>query len=207
MNVSLSRAGFAAVVVLVTATAANCPRGKYEVFINPAQKVPDPAQIELALSVADFTPSGQVATALGLVVPIPTTPAVEDLFTIRSVPTTGLPPVALLPQVPSEALDEPGLYLGVFEPFSGPPGTYFVARIGDPRLLIAETEGRGKISGTLVEAREGVIATRIPFITNAELVAFEVGDQGSVAEILFWTELGSEPPKQGEIHGVRVLTQ
>jgi hypothetical protein len=185
-----------ATAVLLTSVASDCPR-RYELRAPVARRLPDASAVQRALQADSFAPAPRPQSAVGIVLPIPATSETERLVSIRQVPLSGLPPAALLPRRPSEALGEPGLYVGLFEG-EGPAarGVYYVARISDPRLLIGESGSgdAGRILGRLVRARQGVIAVRVPFVARSESVVFEVDQQGDVSEVLASLPLGAEAP-------------
>jgi hypothetical protein len=102
------------------------------------------------------------------------------------VPHTGLL------QDPSEVLQTPGRYLAVQD---NGGGFAHIVKVNAPSYLVNESGGGGSVWGTYVqyEGPSPVISTTVPFKESGRLTLFDVGQAGSVSQVVLAIELDSSP--------------
>jgi len=187
-------AGVAAVVALAAA-ASGCAR-TFPVLVEPDKRIPAPALQDIIESDVPLLPYADAGVALGFVMPVPLTRANLELASVRAVPSTGLTPEALRPRKGGEVLTRKGLYIGVLDLSDARTGIYYIESVRDPRLMIVESSTQQGIDGRLVTLREGVLATRVPYVPQSEIVVFEVDRNGDVADVLIQIPAGRSPPRK-----------
>lgn len=110
-------------------------------------------------------------------------------------PSSGMLPHTGVIQSPQDALQTPGRYLAVqnnIDAFA------HIVKINAPSYLVNESGGGGAVWGTYVqyEGPSPVISTTVPFKESGRLTLFDVGQGGSVTQVLLEIKLGSSPDKQ-----------
>lgn len=173
-----------ALLLLAAATGETCPGNSNKAL--PSAKLA--ARIELALH-GDYAPLDENVPVLGLVYVGPEEygPGSAGL---RPVPDGVLPPRAVRPEHPSDALREPGYYVGTFTEDNHPR---FLARLGGRSAVLGEGAVNGELSAVLAEPDAVVLAGRIPFLKDDYVVVFDTRD-GKVTQVRWSRDLDQKLP-------------
>ena len=161
---------------------------------KPSRQVPCPVSgLPMAIETTLVAQAALVPVAgdptISLIIRLPGT-APRGRATID--PSNGVVPHTGVIQSPLSILQTPGRYLAVQD-----NAGHFahIVKVNAPSYLVNESGGGGAVWGTWVqyEGPSPVISTTVPFKESGRLAIFDVGQAGSVSQVVLAIELGSSP--------------
>jgi hypothetical protein len=197
MRTARSKLGPTLLTLAILLTALSCP--------NPVPIAP-PGQGEAAAILDMLQQQGpivpiQAPTVLSMVFELAEGPADTGLMSLRIQQGAALPRRGLF-AIAKEALQYPGLYLGVVND----AGLFVhLTRLSDTRKVRAEGMVNGVLQPEFVTMEGAVLSARVPFARDGELKIFEIEHVGGgqaanavVSRVLVVAPLGPAPfPDEG----------